>query len=323
MNYTIGSFNLLKLNGQDNKKNEEKCREIARIIKSEKFDVVALQEVFSDAELKKSLIPALGAKKWDYRWASPKSISLSSGEGYAFVWNKDKLRLIESENSPMIYNRYSVREPNFFRINYRKIGKNALLRPPYAARFTPTGLPGGSNFEIRLINTHIIHSRPNKVESLVVNSDIKDYELRREELRILSQSIYRLFSTKRYGDNMPAYTILLGDYNLCLCGSGPKIAEEIDIDSRRKLRTVQEGKTSLKRSDSDKPQLYEEANPDLYSRNYDHFSYETGLSQKLKLEVSRVDALSKYYKNDLESYRDEVSDHVPIKLILNLKRRGN
>ena len=34
----------------------------------------------------------------------------------------------------------------------------------------------------------------------------------------------------------------------------------------------------------------------------------------VKVVASRVDALGKYYQNDLQKYRHEVSDHVPIKI---------
>ena len=145
------------------------------------------------------------------------------------------------------------------------------------ARFTPSGLLGGSNFELRLINTHVIFSKPTNLERT-----LSDYELRREELRVLSETVYRLFSSKRYGDNMPAYTILMGDYNLCISGPGPKISPEIPITSTRTLKTVQAEKTSLRalsESDTEDSESEEERDvidltrsTDYYSRNYDHFS---------------------------------------------------
>ena len=59
-------------------------------------------------------------------------------------------------------------------------------------------------------------------------------------------------------------------------------------------------------------------NMSFYSRNYDHFGYDENLKVKYKLKASRVDALYKYYNNDLEAYRKRISDHVPIKLEITL-----
>jgi hypothetical protein len=132
---------------------------------------------------------------------------------------------------------------------------------------------------------------------------------------------------------MPAYTILMGDYNLCISGPGPKVSPEIPITATRTLKTVQSEKTSLKASsdfynedsenDGEQDVIDLTRSTDYYSRNYDHFSYEVTLEQSLRLKSSRVEALGKYYNNDLEAYRREVSDHVPIKLTLNLKNRGD
>lgn len=318
MSYTIGSFNLLKLSYQKDDEIRKDYRKIAQIINDENFDVVALQEVLSDGPIKNSLLPELGSNKWDYVWEAPNPFSSSSNEGYAFIWRKRRLGLVEAGDNPKIYNQYSIREPSFFGGKSGIIGKKGLIRPPFVARFTPAGLPGGSNFEIRLINTHIIFGRPSHAESFISDTDLSDHELRRCELKTLSESIYRMVSTKRYGDNLPAYTILLGDYNLCLCGPGPKIDAEIKIDERRNLLTVQTEKTSLKQPSSNgEPSKMVDA--DHYAHNYDHFSYETGLMEKIGLTASRVDALTTYYKNDLAAFRKEVSDHVPIKLVLDLK----
>lgn len=313
MGYVIGSFNTLKMSLQSNKDSKKDFVNIARIIKQERFDVVALQEVMNEMVLKSKILPALGPD-WDGKWLSPTPFTSASNEGYAFIWNTKRLRLV---NEPVIYQRVSS-----------GVGNGRLIRPPMVARFTPSGLLGGSNFELRLINTHIIFGKPSSLERT-----LSDHELRREELRVLSETVYRLFSSKRYGDNMPAYTILMGDYNLCISGPGPKISPEIPITSTRTLKTVQTEKTSLRalsESDSEDADSSEERDvidltrsTDYYSRNYDHFSYEVTLEQSLRLTSSRVEALGKYYNNDLEAYRREVSDHVPIKLTLNLKNRGD
>ena len=317
MSYTIGSFNVFKMNYRSDDTIKKNFRRIAEIINAEDFDVVALQEVPSEGALKTILLPALGTIKWECAWAPPKSISSEAAEGYAFIWRKQRLKLIEAGGNPEIYNRYRIKGP---------VEQGALIRPPYVARFTPQGLVNGGNFELRLINTHIIHSKSTRLVD-----ELSDIDLRKHELKVLSEEIYRLVSTKRYGNNLPAYTILLGDYNLCLAGPGPKIDAEIPITDTRRLKTVQTEKTSLKRPVSqDESKLGPEeldsdvvdpASIDYYSRNYDHFSYEVTLADKMNLMVSRVDALADYYGNNLADYRKEISDHVPIKLVLNLKTK--
>ena len=321
MSYIIGSFNVLKLSNQSDKEIKKDYSLLAQIINNENFDVIALQEVLSENPIRDFLIPALGPQKWSYTWASPKPFSTASAEGYAFLWRKKRLQLVDAGDNPKIYNQYSIREPSFFGGSSGMIGKKGLIRPPLVARFTPAGLPGGSNFEIRLINTHIIFGKPSNADKYMTDVEMDNANLRKQELRTLSEEIYRMVSTKRYGNNLPAYTILLGDYNLCLCGPGPKIDSEIRIDRNRMLRTVQKEKTSLRQPKEDEENLTKELIPNYYAHNYDHFSYETDLDDKLKLNVSRVDALEKYCSNDLKAYRQKISDHVPIKLELNLSLR--
>lgn len=300
MSYTIGSFNMLKMNYRSDKEIAKDYTQIAKIIKTEQFDIVALQEVFNEGSIRHLLLPALGPSEWDYVWATPEPFSSSSNEGYAYIWRKKRFRLVTSSDNPQIYSRVKS-----------GVGNGAVIRPPFVARFTPSGLLGGSNFELRLINTHIVFSKPSGVTAVVSDAD-----LRRQELKILSEEVYRLVSSKRYGSFMPAYTILMGDYNLCLAGDGPHFDRVIPIDKKRNLLSVQTEKTSLKTpSDVDGPGDGSE----FYSKNYDHFSYESSLPQKMQLIDSRVEALSKYYQNDLEAYRREVSDHVPIKLVVDLK----
>ncbi len=310
MSYVIGSFNLLKMSYQSDNKIAKDFRQVANIINLENFDVVALQEVMSESVLKRLLMPALGTNKWDYVWNTPRARYSLTGEGYAYIWRKRRFRLVEANDNPRVLNEY----------------KGKLVRPPLIARFTPSGLPGGSNFELRLINTHIIWSK-----HAGMKTELTDEELRREELRVLSKEIYRLISTKGYGNSLPAYTILMGDYNLCLAGKGPKIDTIIPITERRFLKNVQIEKTTLKQPKSsvenveekelDGDAMLDENTTDYYSRNYDHFSYDIDLLDKMKLIDSRVEALGSYYKNDLEAFRKEISDHVPIKLTIDLKTR--
>lgn len=70
MGYRIGSFNLhnLGFSAIDKKENKRNLRKIAEIIREEKFDVVALQEILSEGKafvyekenVKKNIIWELG-----------------------------------------------------------------------------------------------------------------------------------------------------------------------------------------------------------------------------------------------------------------------
>ena len=318
MSYVIGSFNVMKLSVQPDKETNRDFGRLADIIKRENFDVVALQEVFTSEAISQKLLRELGEREWDFCWDRPQSLG-TSAEGYAFLWKKSRLKLVEANDNPEIFNQYSIQDSRISGSDKRLIGGSGIVRPPYVARFTPSGLLGGSFFEIRLINTHISFGKPKDAEMYMADPEMKDLAVRRQELTTLSEEIYRRVSVKQYGDNMPSYTILLGDYNLCLCGNEDRM-EFIKIDNARILRTVQKEKTSLKQVKKDEEQR-PVAMADYYANDYDHFSYETALDDKLRLTVSRVDALEKYYGNDLEAYRHEISDHVPIKLALDLTLR--
>lgn len=321
--YTIGSFNLCKLNLQSDDNVKKNFDKIAGIIRDEKFDVIGLQEVINETAIKQ-IIGRIG-KFWEYAWM-PTKITASSkaqNEGYAFLWNNRRLNLVDAPSAIQDMNAYGIKKDGTG--SYKHEG--SLVRPPLIIRLTPKNLPGGSNFELRLINTHIAFSSPSNC-----TDGYSDAVARINELTILSQEVYRRTSNKRYGNNLPAYTILLGDYNLCLQGYGsPFIEETIKITNKRTLKTVQTEKTTLKRpskpGSAPEPDDHNEerddevlanGSTDFYSKNYDHFSFEESLEGRLGLPAERVDALEKYYGNDLDSYRKEVSDHVPIKLKLSL-----
>ena len=98
MSYRIGSFNVHNMGANAS---EEKIDFIVKIIKSQKFDIVALQEVFCNkrgmidekscnANPISSIIRKLGldsyGKKWKAYFDAPKQ-SKDAKEGYAFIWN--------------------------------------------------------------------------------------------------------------------------------------------------------------------------------------------------------------------------------------------
>ena len=313
MSIVIGSFNIRDLNfSNENKDGEIQKRDfplIADMIIKERFDIVAVQEVNSPMALERIIFYLNKKKNLLHEWecdASGKAATTNNDpEGYGFIWNKRRIRLMEipGKNNPAFYNCAG--------------GKN-VIRPPYYGRFTTRGLPGGTNCEIRLVNTHI-HNASRELERIAEFDVLVKQVLPRicdhNELSVLNEM-------------MPAYTFLLGDYNLRL-DKGERAEVRIEsitptIYTKRKryFKTVQEEKTSLKtvRTVDENTELR-----DCYKSNYDHFTYEYDLIRKLKLYEERVEALGKYFgkeksaKEILQLYREKISDHVPIKMTVDLK----
>ena len=310
MAYRIGSFNMYKF--QANRSDEEIHKDIdkiAEIIRQEKFDILALQEIFSETAMK-NLLAKLGSS-WKGSWDSPRSTSAQAAEGYAFIWDSKRIELaksitVEGERTyyPRIYNQYRVD---------RARGQRSLIRNPYYARFHPLH----TFFEIRLINIHIMYSKNRNG----AENSLGDAKMRKNELDIIVKSIYGKEADKRYGNNMPAYTVILGDYNLNLKESGaqwPYVEEIIRVeeDGRvKQIRTVQEQLTTLKQPDtSEKKDLANQ-----YANNYDHFSYDEQRFDGVSLLPGRIDTLEKYMQGDLEKHRKTISDHVPIVLQLEMR----
>lgn len=307
-NYIVGSFNIEKLG------DAKSFEKIAQIIKEERFDIVALQEARPKAGVA-AIVQHLNPTYWAY------SYPIESSE-YAFIWKKRRLKLRTlgaGKPNPYIAKKYDCLEER---------GEKPLIRPPYVGYFTNEGLPGGCRFDIRLINTHIIHDKP-----AVGYGYTTKFDIRRNELNIISRDIYADVSKDVVGSMRSIFTVLLGDYNLVLCGDGPKLWNELFLDrydyrtkDGDKMEFVQEKETTLKQpkgavkieEDYADQDVIKEGDTSFYSRNYDHFGYDENLKVKYKVKPSRVDALYKYYNNDLEEYRRNISDHVPIKLEITL-----
>lgn len=311
MGYKIGSFNMYKYQAYRSDDEIKKNLDIiANIIISEAFDIVALQEIFSKRAME-NLLNRLGPN-WIGSWDSPNSRTAQAAEGYAFIWNTRRIKLAESQTVsgkrtyyPRIYNQYRID---------RGQSQKELIRNPYFARFNPIN----TFFEIRLINVHIMFSgNKSDSEELVSRSDAA---MRRNEFDILAKSIYGKETDKRYGNNMPAYTIILGDYNLNLnrdWTKGPYVDEIIEItdeQAEKRVRTVQDQLTTLKsrsRSNQGEPVRG-------YANNYDHFSYDENRFSGVTVSSRKVDSVRKYTNDDFELHKKEVSDHVPILLDLDL-----
>ena len=171
------------------------------------------------------------------------------------------------------------KEPQIFS-NYK--AENRLVRDPMYGRFSPRHL--GSSNEIRLLDIHLIHG----------GTKAGATERRKMECSVCKNEIHRVIDTHRYGNFKRAITVILGDYNLTC----PQCNE---IMNSHIVQTVQECETTLKKDSG-------------YSNSFDHFSFDIVKNSTVPCEVSRIDAVNKYFGGDFESYRKNVSDHVPIKL---------
>ena len=280
-------------------------------------------------------------KHWEGRWAQP--ISYYGGnniaEGYAFIWNRDRIKLVTNTRGESF-------EPRIADFG----GANELARPPLIGRFMPIN----GRYEIRLINVHIVYALPSKkinededMELDETQTDIKDYELRRKEFESIARSIYVEYSNQKYDKtrhdklarNLVAYTFMLGDYNLNLSTvkgqSSAKLTpmnESISVSSGMNIITVNDKLTTLRGKPKD-PEKIEELRIDQVvehhlANNYDHFSYDYNKIEShdiAKPDEGVVMAFEYYCDSDTETkydiYRSKVSDHLPIYLEFDVRKR--
>ena len=319
MGYRIGSFNLKNLGLKSLSRGSSRDLQlIANIIKGEGFDVVALQEIlsegkalYSEAYAKKSLLMYLGPD-WDFEWANAETtLSDVRNEGYAFVWNKKRLRLSTAKMQDGTIRTFYPR--------ICRVGKENLKRRPFYARFTPEGTPTrGPRVELRLLCIHAYYGSKKATDILI----------RQQEIRTLLTEVYPQISERIYRDDMPHYTVLLGDYNLELSrpvrdaqrvSKGPfLITDKGDIVSAPEwgnymIITKQDQLTTLKRSEETDEVLEEGYYDRGYANNYDHFSFDVNnVFKGVGVVVKRIDAVRKYCGDDFQKYGQKVSDHIPI-----------
>ena len=215
--YKIASFNMFKFSAYTNKD----VAKIAEHINAEGIDILAIQEIFSKAAMDR-LLTALGPK-WEGRWDSPNSRSVSAAEGYAFVWRKDTIALTKNREGkifePRILNQYKLDKQLYKTLveKYSKIdvGTNnmpfqeKLLRNPFYARFSPAELPGGTYFEFRVVNTHIMYSASRDLNDSDEKEDIinlSDIARRKNEYNRLQEF---LDGSKTKTDNRDEFNALL------------------------------------------------------------------------------------------------------------------
>lgn len=364
MSYKIASFNIQKFSTNSDKDLDE----IASMIKKEGICIMAIQEIFSEEAMKK-LLNALNMRggKWDGRWDTPNSKSVSAAEGYAFIWDTRVIGLTKNMYDkpfePRILNQYKMDKETFRELVLAN-GRNAselnidsavqekIIRNPYYGRFSPVGKPGGSYFEFRLINAHIMFSTSrerNESENQEDILDLSDVIMRRNEYNLLTRSIYpKIFNKdldyilgQRDSKYMPAYTLLMGDYNLNLAPGGAQIGAQdrrIEIedgvtypgneDGKKVIVTKQDELTTLKtnsklqqRNDDITEVTQFVLDGDVHANNYDHFTYDEKSFEALNIKrIYRVDCDKYIFKSMAEDdkfapyreYRKKISDHLPI-----------
>lgn len=322
MSYRIGSFNLCNFSYTSVKEEKKDIATLARIIREKEMDIVALQEVHSVNALMSdinSLIKQLGPNHWGYCWASPDTLGCPrAAEGYAYIWNKDRVKL--SEYTDEEGNVIRQAKPDIFN-QYKDRSRRRLLRNPYYARFQPIRLPG---CEIRLINIHIMWNKSKSPEAQIQYLS-NDSNERKREFEILTQALYPNIADHRYGNNRPSYTIILGDYNLNLESSGgnnPYVEPRVVVEGRngvRTLVTIQDEMTTLKSSDQSNSSDPLSDSLSYWANNYDHFTLDEELFSKIKIRTERVDSVREFFGGDFLAHKNKVSDHVPIIIDLNLK----
>lgn len=271
------------------------------------------------------------AGRWEGRWAKPVSKSNASAEGYAFIWNRERIRLTRNNDGEEF-------EPRI--ADNKEVDR--LARPPFIGRFTPVN----SSYEIRLIDTHIAFQKSKNDDT-----NLSDINIRIQELSILTQWVFKKFDNMvfdysghdRNARYMPWYTFLLGDYNLNLGHGESQSAripdslrdQEIVIarGKRMRLMTFNEGLTTLKKRPSDierlKVWMASDA-PEIHlANNFDHFTIDVNkfLDQDVAVPAHGVMPAYQCFNNNgddtkYDIYRDRVSDHLPIYMDIDLRKRA-
>ena len=291
MGIRIASFNLYKFSSYTHK--EEGI--IAQMVKDYDIDILAIQEIFSKKAMDR-IIKVLGAN-YDGRWASPNPYygSSLSAEGYAFIWNKKKFSLSQNKSG-------KVFEPHIFS-QYAKKNFEKLVRDPLYGRFN---LNSNKIIEIRLLNTHIVYSKDKQIndsdERDITTEKIGDITMRKREFEILATRLLPKIDNKDYDAQLNEtdgvcrrpYTVLLGDYNLNLKGSGANGAfiepfiKVIDANSQKAITTIQTDLTTLKSKNPETQKI------DGYSNNYDHFTYDAQRPVKAIAWAIKIPSEKKY-----------------------------
>lgn len=306
--YRIASFNAYKYSTNSSKSIEM----IAKIIKDNEIDILAIQEIYSKAAMQR-IVQQLNSSHWEGKWGTPNSKSATAAEGYAFIWNKDRISLSSNRSGkrfePVVHNQYPHRDGL------------ELIRNPFYGRFVPNV---NHMIEFRLINTHIMFSADKTLnESEDHDTSVEQpgaVKMRKQEFEILATKILPKLEDKVYDaqwgevDDIcrKPYTILLGDYNLNLRDSAakdtfidPLIVVE-DANSKKEIITIQKDLSTLQAKSKETGKI------EGYRNNFDHFTYDK--QRPMYVKSWAIDAPNNpvYYAGDFDKYKKDVSDHLMV-----------
>ena len=332
MSYKIGSFNLLRFSLSEGKKRDDKLasKHFARIIRKENFDIVALQEI----DTREALLCLLNELGQNYLGIHSKDLGLiinsacAPAQEFAFVWKKDRVRRIDDPKFyTRIYEKISQSWDSYINLRSNQVMDDpdsvdeemmeaasgnalflesskpesqldslrnimrSLIRPPMVCGFRPSGGWKLLRWELRIINTHIIFG--------------KTRQNRMDEISHIKGKIHTVVNTTRFGDFRSVYTVIAGDYNLetTSLSSLEKNPQFVNDCENHKMISVQEQPTTLRQVSKGNHALTEDK---WYSKNYDHYSYDLIRVSPLMKNTKRVGC------DDHKTYRQEISDHVPI-----------
>jgi endonuclease/exonuclease/phosphatase family metal-dependent hydrolase len=236
------------------------------IIIDEDLDVLALQEVLSQKEFEKI------RKNLPMKWTGAVYNSDKGNQsrfGFAFFWNTLRFEECSEGKQPLPLNNYK--------------SETHLEREPFYGRFAPVGV--GAFQEYRLLNIHLTSS---------------SHKIKKTECETLFGEIYNEVDTRRYGNNRPAVTVALGDYNYSVT--------ECDIIAANV--SIKGGYPNIATVLSDLTHIYDYSKG--YNSSLDHFCYNNSKYKERILSYSRVDAVDKYFYGNFEEYTKKISDHVPV-----------
>ncbi len=271
MSYRIGSLNIHKRIHEHFHSERDFFAFIHDFVADERLDVLALQECLNENELRRICEKALSPfQNWKGHYARP-ALGKSGEYGFAFLWNEDRITECSKSKIPKIFREY-------------KSSDIRLSRDPLYGRFSPNQV----HQEIRLINIHLRFSD----EVLPNLMKISGREKRKIEYSLVTGEIYKSIDTHRYGNFKPAFTLVLGDYNL-------DFSECTNCSYNTNVNTYQDKLTTLNK------------NLDGFANSYDHFSFDEKKSSVVKC-ITNVNAVEKYFNGDYSKYYQLISDHIPI-----------
>ena len=325
----IASFNAKNLSLATVDETSKKPRdldEMARILRECKSDIIVLQEVlnrkiiegFSFGKNYSTLTYMIGPS-WRGKWVDLQTTSKNyryigdnRNEGYAFLWNTQRVELKKVDGKEILPKKYSHND------------SNKLLRAPGYGRFILRNRI--RPVEIRVITAHIAFGNPKTKEGFSA-PEITQIQNRKREFDILSSRIYKNINDicKDPDERNAIYTIIMGDYNLSLNQIGIDVRNNQTITCYDRfgnrcygiydydnvfginvMKTVQSEPTTINQDCTG------------YANNYDHCTYNNDLEKQGKIgRCYRKPVINDMDQEEIRKYRDTVSDHVPIVVELN------